>query len=110
MKIHSILVPLDFSEFSMKALEYAINLAEKYFSQITLLHAIVLFQDDIDEEERLQEYEDMIRKREENIREYFTKNQREIERKGITVKSEIIRGISAADTILEFNLITEEKL
>lgn len=102
MKIHSILVPLDFSEFSMKALEYAINLAEKYFSQITLLHAIVLFQDDIDEEERLQEYEDMIRKREENIREYFTKNQREIERKGITVKSEIIRGISAADTILEF--------
>jgi nucleotide-binding universal stress UspA family protein len=102
MKIQNILVPLDFSEFSIMALEYAINLAEKYSSQITLMHAVVLFQDDINEEERLQMYEDMIRKREENIRKYIINSQNNIEKRGITVKSEIIRGISAADTILEF--------
>lgn len=38
LKIDSILVPMDFSEYSEKALEYAIGLAEKFKSDVHVLH------------------------------------------------------------------------
>ncbi|MEJ2048463.1 MAG: universal stress protein [Calditrichota bacterium] len=67
MKFQNILVPIDFSEFSSNALNYAIGLAEKFHSKLILLHAVVLFEDDVNEEQRLQEYEEWVRKREKNI-------------------------------------------
>ncbi|MEJ2536384.1 MAG: universal stress protein [Calditrichia bacterium] len=42
MQPNKILVPIDFSEFSSHALNYAIGLAEKFQSKLTLLHAVVL--------------------------------------------------------------------
>lgn len=43
MKIHHILVPTDFSAHSKSALDYAIGLAEKFPSKISLLHVLEPF-------------------------------------------------------------------
>ena len=37
-----ILVPIDGSEYSNKALNYAVNLASKYGSKVTLVHVVAL--------------------------------------------------------------------
>ena len=39
-KLKEILVPTDFSEASMKALQYALSLAEKFGARITLIHVV----------------------------------------------------------------------
>ena len=38
MQYEKILVPVDFSEFSDKAVEFAIHLGKQYDAQITLFH------------------------------------------------------------------------
>ncbi len=40
LKLKTILVPIDFSKTSQKALEYAVPLARQFEAKITLLHAI----------------------------------------------------------------------
>jgi universal stress protein A len=40
LKLKRILVPIDFSKISQKALEYAVPLAKQFEAKITLLHAI----------------------------------------------------------------------
>ena len=40
LKLNSILVPIDFSRISQKALDYAVPLAKQFGAKITLLHAI----------------------------------------------------------------------
>ncbi len=102
MQPNTILVPIDFSEFSSNALNYAISLAEKFQSKLTLLHAVVLFEDDVNEEERLQEYEELVRRREKNIDAHMKTNLQKAHQKGIAVESIILRSVSAADAILEY--------
>lgn len=102
MQFRKILVPVDFSEFSDKAVEYALELALKFAADITLLHAIVLFQDDVDEEQRLQEYESLIERREKKIKNQMIKNSQTVSDRGVAVDSVILRGISAADVILDY--------
>jgi len=102
MRLNNILVPIDFSEFSTHALNYAIGLAEKFQSKLTLLHAVVLFEDDVNEEERLQKFEELVRRREKNIDTQMSTNIQEAQKKGINVESIILRSISAADAILEY--------
>lgn len=102
MTFKNILIPIDFSDFSDKALEYALHLAEKYSARITLFHAVVLFQDDVDEEQRLQAYEDWVKKREELILSQMDKNRNKVKKRGITVETAIERGVNAADVILDY--------
>ena len=102
MNLKNILVPIDFSDFSDKALEYALQLAENFESSLTILHAIVLFQDDVGEEERVQEYENWIKRREQKIHSQMKKNLHKAKVKNIKVKSVILRGINAADAILDY--------
>ena len=102
MNFNEIVVPVDFSEFSDKALEYALNLAENFSAHLTLLHAIVLFQDDIDEEQRLEEYETLIKKREQRIDNQMKSNRQKVHKRGVAVDTVILRGISAADAILDY--------
>jgi len=102
MKFQNILVPIDFSEFSSNALNYAIGLAQKFHSNLILLHAVVLFEDDVNEEERLEEYEEWVRKREKNIDAHMKKNKLRVNQKGISVDSVVLRSISAADAFLEY--------
>jgi nucleotide-binding universal stress UspA family protein len=102
MTIQHILVPLDFSEFSEKALDFALAIAEKFQSQVTLFHAVVLFQDDVGEEQRLQEYEEWIKRREQNIHHQMNNSQQKAESRGLKVNSIIKRGVNAADVIVEY--------
>jgi len=102
MNFNNIVVPIDFSEFSDKALAYALELAENFGAHLTLLHAIVLFQDDIDEEQRLEEYETLIKKREHRINEQMKSNRQKVHKRGVKVDTVILRGISPADAILDY--------
>ncbi len=102
MDVKKILLPLDFSEFSEKALEFAIGISTKFDIHLTLLHVVVLFQDDIDESERLEQYEKWIKKQEANVIRQMNSSKDKVKKHGIQVDTEIIRGISAAESILEY--------
>ncbi|OPX32748.1 hypothetical protein B1H10_07065 [candidate division KSB1 bacterium 4484_188] len=67
MKIEHILVPVDFSQFSEVVIHYAFQIALQYSARLTLFHAVILFQDDVDEEQRLDEYQQLLALREERI-------------------------------------------
>ena len=102
MAFKKILVPVDFSVFSDKAVEYAIFIAKKFNASITLLHTVVMFEDDIDEEEHLQAYEKIIQKKENRRTTKIKSHRSTAETGGICVESVLIRGLSAADSILEY--------
>jgi len=101
MKIKHILVPVDFSEFSTKAAEYALFLAEKFCARVTLFHAMVLFKTDIKEKEHLESYEEVIEKIEDKRFKKLQDHCKKGEKKGVEVDSVLERGISEADTILD---------
>ena len=73
MKIAKILVPVDFSEFSEKAVAYALYLAEKYAAHITLVHAMVLHYEDIEEAQHFKEYEKLVEFQENRTLQQFQK-------------------------------------
>jgi nucleotide-binding universal stress UspA family protein len=102
MNFKKILVPVDFSEFSNKAVEFALFAAEKYDAHITLLHIIVLFQEDVNEEMQLQEYEKFVQMKEKESYRLLQLHNKEAEKRGVTIDSKILRRVSAADSILEF--------
>jgi nucleotide-binding universal stress UspA family protein len=102
MKFNKILVPVDFSEFSDKAVTYALYLAETFSAQLTLLHAIVLHYEGADELEQFREYEKVVELQEARIHEQFRKHHQQAKRNGVSIDSTVLRGVSAADAILEF--------
>jgi nucleotide-binding universal stress UspA family protein len=102
MSFKKILVPVDFSEFSDKAAEYALFLAEKYRAHITLLHVIVLFQEDFDEEEQLKLYEKAIEKKEEEREKKLASHRKIAKKRGVEVDSVLLRGFSIANSILDY--------
>ncbi|MBN2366763.1 MAG: universal stress protein [Calditrichaeota bacterium] len=102
MTIKKILIPVDFSDFSNQALDYALKLANQFQSDIILLHAIVLFQDDVGEEQRLQEYEDWINRREKSIQTNMDSSKAKAATHGLEVETVVSRGVNAADVILEY--------
>jgi nucleotide-binding universal stress UspA family protein len=101
-KFKSILVPIDFSEFSDRAVDYALYLAERHGARITLLHAVVLHQQEIGEELYVEEYEKIVLAKEEHSRKKFQLHGQKASRRGISLDSQVVRGISAADAILDF--------
>jgi nucleotide-binding universal stress UspA family protein len=102
MGFKKIVVPVDFSEFSDKAVEYAIFLAEKYCAELILLHSVVLFQEDFDEKEQLTAYEEIIKKKEKEIRKQLEYRCSNAEERGISIHSLLIRGFSEADSIIDY--------
>ncbi len=102
MPLKNILVPSDFSRFSDKAVEIALFLAEKYAAQITLLHTVLLFQEDGDEAEQMAAYEAFVKAKESQIQKQFDRQMREAGRRGVGITSAVLRGFSAADSILSF--------
>jgi nucleotide-binding universal stress UspA family protein len=95
MKIRNLLVPVDFSEFSNRAVSYAISLSEIFNARITLLHVVTLFHEDVKEESLLKKYESKIQQK-------LKLHQSAANKKGVEVESVLLRGFSAADKILEF--------
>ncbi len=102
MKPSKILVPVDFSPFSDYATDYAIFLAQKYDAQILLFHVIVLYEADVDEEAHVKQLEEIIKRKEENTNKLFERHQQKFVNKNLSINSVITRGISPANTILEY--------
>ena len=101
MKFKHILVPIDFSEYADMALDYALFLAQKYDARITLMHSIILFTGDIDDQTLLQRYEDETRAREEETFRLLKPHMANARQKGVALDSRIVRGFSAAESIME---------
>ncbi len=102
MKVSKILVPVDFSPFSEYATKYALHFAEKFHASITLLHVIVLYEADADEEKQIKQLEEIIKRKEENTQKLIDQQHQKIDPKKHKIDSKVIRGISAANSILEF--------
>jgi len=102
MTFNKILVPVDFSEFSNNALQYALFLAERFHSQVTLLHIILLYHEDVSDEAHLMALENIVEGQEERKSKLMEKHIEESKSRSITVDSKLIRGLNAANTILEF--------
>ncbi|HQU73164.1 MAG TPA: universal stress protein [Calditrichia bacterium] len=103
MKIKNILIPVDFSEFSDRAVEHGLMLAKKFGADIKLLHAVVLFQQEPDEKEHMDLYEKYVQRKEESG---FKRLQEKMDAAGagphVRIESEMVRSISAAEAILEY--------
>jgi nucleotide-binding universal stress UspA family protein len=102
MAFKKILVPVDFSEFSDMAVEYAMFFGEKFRANITLLHTVLLFEEDIDEEEHLKNYEKIIQKKENQRAKKLNLHRDKGKNRGLQVDSVLLRDLSAADSILDY--------
>jgi nucleotide-binding universal stress UspA family protein len=102
MKIDHILVPMDFSPDSESALAYATEIAALNNARLTLLHVVVMFKYDVDEEKRMSDYEEMVNHHSDNSGELLRGSVAAIEQKGLEVDTVILRGFSIPDTILNF--------
>jgi len=101
MKFKHLLVPVDFSEFSDKASEYALFLAKQFCARITLLHVMVIFKADVDEKEHLESYEEMLKATEEKREKKLQQHCENGKKRDVEIDSVLTRGISAADAILD---------
>lgn len=102
MGFKKILVPIDFSPFSEKALDYALFLAETMCADITLLHTVVLFQEDIDEKEHLAAYERIIEEKESKRVKKIDSHCSRAKKRGVEINSVLLRDISASEAILGY--------
>jgi nucleotide-binding universal stress UspA family protein len=102
MQIKNILVPVDFSECSDHAVEYALYLAEKYEAEMTLLHVIVLFQGESHKKKKLDDYEELVREKEKSGLDKINALHKNAGNRGVTVNSEVARDITEYQAILEF--------
>jgi len=102
MSIKNILVPVDFSELSHKAVEYATLLAKKFDSEITLLHIIILSGGDINEINQLKSYDEFMHMREDEKRRNLENISNKVQSKGIEVNKELLKGFSVVDSILNY--------
>jgi hypothetical protein len=83
MKFNKIIVPVDFSEFSDRAVTYALYLAETFSAQLTLLHAVVLHYEGADEITQFKEYEKLVELQEEHIHQQLQKHHQKATRIGV---------------------------
>ena len=112
LQISKIVVPIDGSENSMEAADYAVKMAEKYGSQLAVVHVI-----NIDQNIQLLgiyrlSYPDPIKKKIEEARaeaqKWFTEITKNAEPRNVRVKTEIIDSpMSVVSTIV--NYAEEEK-
>ena len=102
MLIKKIFVPVDFSEYSDHAVDHALFIAEKNNSHVTLFHTIVLFQKSFNEVAPLRQYENFVKKKEEETFRYLQLHNEKALEKGITIDSQVTPGFSAADAILDY--------
>ncbi len=102
MKIQKILVPVDFSAYSNKALEYAIYWAETFGAELTLVHVNTLFHEHHDYSALLNEYQELVLAREEQIWEWMEAHHQTARRRNVRVAYDVVNGFSAAQTILDY--------
>lgn len=102
MKPSSILVPVDFSPFSDYATDFAIFLAQNYNAEITLFHVVVMYETEVDEEDHVYQLEKLVERKEKHSTENLERHQKKLKEKHVKIDSVIVRGVSAASSILEY--------
>ena len=102
MKFKKILVPIDFSEFSDKAADFALLIAEKFSAEVMLLHTVLLFEEDLDEEDLLESYEQILQQKEDKRTKKIKSHREGGEKRGVTVDHVLMRGVSAPNSILDY--------
>jgi nucleotide-binding universal stress UspA family protein len=102
LNIKKILVPVDFSECSNKAVDFALHLGEKFNAHITLLHVVTLFHEDVNEDTRLQDYEKIVQIKEQWINGKLKEHQITADQHKVNIESVLLRGFTASDKILEY--------
>lgn len=102
MKFNKILVPIDFSEYSERAFNYALALSGRFGSQLTLINIDELFRS-VYPEDGMQIYnlEETVQKRVEFIQSQFQKYIQQAAEKNIAATYAIVRGDSVSEKLLE---------
>lgn len=96
--IRKILVPLDGSNFAEQALPYAIDIARKFEAQLTLiwvLNPMVIMSDF-----GAVTYQNLVSLEQDEAQAYLLAKQSEIQKDGISVKTQILEG-AVADAIID---------
>lgn len=107
LKIDGILYPTDFSDCASQALPCALRLAERHDAQLHLLHALVLHEADPGNAAyRLPDMEELYEALEQRARDNMTDAVERHSGDGLEMRQALVRGISAASTILDY---AEEK-
>lgn len=101
MEIQKIVVPVDFSEFSDKAVGIAEKIAQKFNANITLAHVIIThpqthYSDDPES------YQALIQKRQTHVEQQFAVQFEERDAQKSPMDFVILRGLSPADCLQEF--------
>ncbi|RMF58553.1 MAG: universal stress protein [Calditrichaeota bacterium] len=102
MEITKILVPVDFSENSQKAVEWALLLGEYFKADITLIHVLLFYQEDVGKSNRMEAFEQLVKEKEQEIHRQLEEQSRIVKQENLNINSVLMRGISPADTLLEF--------
>jgi len=102
MEVKNILVAVDFSPFSEAASKFALFLARKFKARVTLLHAVVLFDEDTSDNKYLKQLEEIALKKEETSASMMENHRKKNDENGADVSVKIVRGVSASDAILDF--------
>ncbi len=100
MKFKKILVPVDFSPDSKKALEYAQLWGGEFGADITLLHVNTLFHKHFNKEAFAEEYRKIVAEQEQHIQKWMQEHAHLMLQGSLNV--ELTQGASAANEILKF--------
>lgn len=101
MDFKKILVPMDFSDFSKKAAEFALSFGELYGADLTLLHVVTLFHEDTAELSNLQNIEEHVKMQEEAMHEELKAHADQFGHSEVQVNAITRRGFYEAEAILD---------
>ncbi len=99
---NTILVPVDFSPFSDQAVDYALHLSQAFDARMVLLHAAVLFHEDVSDEQRLQVYSQWAAEQEKKIFGQMSARKMLGVSRGVRIETAVVRGVSAGTAILDY--------
>lgn len=100
MKIQKILVPVDFSPYSNRAVELALVWGEKFAAELTLLHVNTLFHEQFDYNRLAEGCQELLRQHEMRLQQQMEAHTHKI-RKRAPIRYDIVRAASASAAILK---------
>ncbi|HQV30972.1 MAG TPA: universal stress protein [Calditrichia bacterium] len=102
MKYRQILVPVDFSKYSEKAVDYAAELALRDKAEIVLLHVATLLQSHLEREFPVYDLGQFDAIHKSQIEEHMQPILDGLKERGIKASPQIITGYAEADQIIDF--------
>ncbi|RMF62031.1 MAG: universal stress protein [Calditrichaeota bacterium] len=102
MNIKNILVPVDFSEYSNKALEYALLWGETFGATLTILHVNTVLHERYEKDKLKEEYREIVEEEERELHLLLSEHFNELANHPVEIEYDVISGRSAANSILEY--------